>query len=157
MPTNTMQSTTALGLVRSGVCLQFLGLFWGIVVPLTPYPRIGLAAHIQFMGSGAMVLLAGILLHQPSIIELGSVQSRIVYWGFATVWFVIASECANAFWGANQMMAMAAASAGAKGAAPWQEQVVNAAHIFPSIGLILAFGVLLKELFAQRKEMKLKE
>ena len=36
------------------------------LVPPTPYPRLGLTAHIQFMAEGAMVLGAGLALQlQP--------------------------------------------------------------------------------------------
>jgi (hydroxyamino)benzene mutase len=99
-----MQSSTALSLVRSGVSLQLIGLIWGMIVQATPYPRLALTAHIQFMIEGVMILLVGILLSQTSLIEIGAIQSRIVYWGFAGVWVVMAAECANAFWGAKEIL-----------------------------------------------------
>ena len=46
--------------------------------------------------------------------------------------------------------------AGAKGGLVWQEQLMNAAHIVPSIGMISAFGVLVYEAFAE-KESKMKQ
>jgi hypothetical protein len=105
MPTTTTaQSSTALSLVRQGVSLQFIGLIWGMIVQDTPYPRLALTAHIQFMAEGAMVLLAGILLHQTSLIEIGAIQSRIVYWGLTGCWVVIAFECVNAFWGTKGIL-----------------------------------------------------
>jgi hypothetical protein len=104
MSSNTAQSKTALGLVRSGVALQLAGLLWGIVVHLTRYPGLGLTAHIQFMAEGAMVLLVGILLCQSSIIDISALECQIVFWGFAGVWVVMAANCANAYWGAKNIM-----------------------------------------------------
>src|SRR5277367_4082255 len=98
MPTNTTQSSTAISLVRWGVTIQLAGLLWGTIVQMTPYPRLALTAHIQFMVEGAMILLAGILLNQTSLIEISAVQSRIVYWGLGGAWVVLIADCANAFW-----------------------------------------------------------
>ena len=39
------------------------GLIWGFFVPLTPYPRLALTAHIQFAVEGTMVVAAGLLLN----------------------------------------------------------------------------------------------
>jgi hypothetical protein len=74
-----MQSTAAVSIVGSSVSLQFFGLTWGTIVQKTSYPRLGLVAHTQFMAEGAMVLLAGITLHQASLIKIGTVQSQILY------------------------------------------------------------------------------
>ena len=86
--------------------MQFAGLLWGVAAPKTPYPPIAISAHVLFMTSAAMVLLTGFLLKQPLVIELGAIESRIVYWGFAGLWVILASECLNSFWGANQIMVM---------------------------------------------------
>jgi hypothetical protein len=47
--------------------------------------------------------------------------------------------------------------AGAEGAVAWQEHIMTAAHILPSIGVIIAFGVLLYGVFAQKKDAKTKQ
>jgi hydroxylaminobenzene mutase len=44
-------------------------------------------------------------------------------------WLMALSEVANAWWGANQMLPVAAGQAGATGAAPWQELVVKLCHV----------------------------
>jgi hypothetical protein len=104
MSANTTQASTALSLVCSGVCLQLFGLIWGMVVGLTPYPRLALTAHIQFMAEGAMVLLIGLVLLQTSIISISARQCRIVYWGLAGVWVVTVAECVNSFWGTKEFL-----------------------------------------------------
>jgi hypothetical protein len=98
------QSTTAHSLIRSGLSLQLAGLLWGLAVQATPYPRLALTAHIQLMAEGAMVLLAGLVLLQTSVVQIGMLQCQLVYWGFAGVWVSMVAECVNAFWGTNHIL-----------------------------------------------------
>jgi (hydroxyamino)benzene mutase len=58
-------------------------------------------------------------------------------------WLMALSEAANAWWGANQMLPVAAREAGAAGAAPWQELVVKLCHIPAALGLILSLVLLI--------------
>lgn len=53
------------------------------------------------------------------------------------------SEVANAWWGARQTLPIAAAQAGATGAAPWQELIVTGAHVAAGLGLITAWALLI--------------
>ncbi|KAK9335246.1 hypothetical protein V1521DRAFT_440385 [Lipomyces starkeyi] len=46
------QAITALSLLRSGVSLQLFGLVWGLIIPVTPFPKLALTAHIQSMAQG---------------------------------------------------------------------------------------------------------
>ena len=57
-------------------------------------------------------------------------------------WLMALSEVANAWWGANQMLPVAAGQAGAAGAAPWQELVVKLCHVPAALGLILSLSLL---------------
>ncbi|KAK9329283.1 hypothetical protein V1520DRAFT_356088 [Lipomyces starkeyi] len=47
------QAITALSLLRSGVSLQLFGLVWGLIIPVTPFPKLALTAHIQSMAQAA--------------------------------------------------------------------------------------------------------
>jgi len=58
-------------------------------------------------------------------------------------WLMALSEVANAWWGTNQMLPIAAKQAGAPGAAPWQELVVKLCHIPAALGLILSLILLI--------------
>ena len=100
----TSQTRTGLSLIRSGLSLQLFGLCWGLGVQATPFPRLALTAHIQLMVEGAMVLLVGITLLQTSVIQLGALQSQIVYWGLGGIWVTMAAECANSFWGTHEIL-----------------------------------------------------
>jgi len=58
-------------------------------------------------------------------------------------WFMALSEAANAWWGANQMLPIAAQQAGANGAAAWQEAVVKLCHLPAALGLIFSVVLLI--------------
>ncbi|KAK9358380.1 hypothetical protein V1504DRAFT_461324 [Lipomyces starkeyi] len=151
---DSTQTATGLSLIRSGVSLQLFGLLWGAIVPLTPFPRLALTGHIQSMVEGTMILGVGLLLRQPNLLKLSSLESSIVWSGMASVWLVILAECANAFWGTNQILPIAAAAAGAKGAVPWQELIMIITHLLPSGGLIGSFVVLVRALFRGQEKKK---
>jgi hydroxylaminobenzene mutase len=57
-------------------------------------------------------------------------------------WAMALSEVANAWWGTAQILPIAAAQAGATGAAPWQELVVKLTHIGAGLSLIVAWSSL---------------
>jgi (hydroxyamino)benzene mutase len=125
-----------------GQIMILTGLLWGLVVPHTPYPRLALGAHIQFVGGGLMfVIIAILLLTIPN-----SVGQKSLYVLLASVWLTWAmaiSEAANAWWGTTQMLPIAAHQAGATGAAPWQENIVKLTHISAGLVLIIAWALLI--------------
>ena len=131
-----------------GLAMILVGLIWGFAIPQTPYPRLALGAHVQFETNGALfVLLAILLLALPH--NAGPKTLWVIVISVWATWFMALSETANAWWGANQMLPISAAQAGARGAAPWQEAVVKLAHIPAALGLILSL-ILLIVAFAKR-------
>lgn len=143
-------SRIPLHLVRHGCGLVAFGLLFGFVVPFTPYPRLGLTAHIQFSVEGTMVLVAGLLLQSdpfagarsasakpvPLADRLGPWQRRIIYIGLSLIWVTLLSEAANAWWGTQWVLRQAHAAAGLKGdgpAARWMELVVEYCHKPPAL------------------------
>ena len=125
-----------------GLALILAGLVWGLAPPLTPFPLLALGAHIQFVTNGMLfVLLAVLLLKLPHSVGRKSVWVMLVSaW---LTWLMALSETANAWWGANQMLPIAAKQAGATGAAPWQELVVKLCHLPAALGLILSLALLI--------------
>lgn len=125
-----------------GMALVLAGLVWGLIIPGTPYPRLALGAHIQFMSNGILLLvLATILLTLPNRIGIRSIWTMVVAaW---LTWGMAISEVANAWWGTRQMLPISASQAGATGGDSWQEMVVALAHISAGLGLILAWALLL--------------
>ena len=122
-----------------GLALIFAGLIWGFAPPLTPYPRLALGAHLQFETNGLLFVVLGILLLKlPHHVGEKAVAVMVVSaW---LTWLMALSEVANAWWGASQMLPIAAKQAGA---APWQELVVKLCHIPAALGLILSWGLLI--------------
>ncbi|MBI3785949.1 MAG: hypothetical protein HY270_21355 [Deltaproteobacteria bacterium] len=125
-----------------GMALVLVGLFWGLVVPATPYPRLALGAHIQFETNGVLfVVLATLLLKLPHRVGRKSVLVMVLSaW---LTWCMALSEVANARWGTTGILPIAASQAGATGGAPWQELVVKLTHIAAGLGLIVAWALLI--------------
>ncbi|KAK9364816.1 hypothetical protein V1509DRAFT_471017 [Lipomyces kononenkoae] len=150
----SVQLVTALSLLRSGISMQLFGLLWGFIVALTPFPKLALTAHIQSMAQGSMILGVGLLLRQPNLLNLSRLELTMIWWGFGLAWPVVIVQCFNAFWGTNKLLPIAAASAGAKGAKPWQEQTLSLTLMLSSMVLIVSFAVIVLALFREQKRNK---
>ncbi|KAK0646813.1 hypothetical protein B0T16DRAFT_458698 [Cercophora newfieldiana] len=153
-----------LSLLRHGSGLIGFGLLFGFIVPLTPYPRLGLTAHIQFAVEGTMVVAAGALLNskpfltpagQPSekrvVDYLAPWQKKVVYYGMTGIWVTLLSEAANAWWGTQWVLPIAHAAAGLTGDGPaqvWMERVVSVAHYPFAMLLATVWPVITTVLFA---------
>jgi hydroxylaminobenzene mutase len=53
-------------ILMHGLILVLSGLVWGLVVPHTPYPRLALGAHIQFVINGILFIAMATLLLKVS-------------------------------------------------------------------------------------------
>ena len=125
-----------------GLALVLTGLVWGFVVPMTPYPRLALVAHIQLTGNGLLfIVLAMLLLLLPN--RVGTKSILVMLASAWLTWAMILSQVANAWWGTNQMLPIAAQQAGASGGEPWQELIVKLAHIAAGLGLLVAWTLLI--------------
>ncbi len=125
-----------------GMTMVLVGLLWGLVVPHTPYPRLALAAHIGFEGSGILyIVVAVLLLTLPHCVGRKSIW--VILLAMWLTWVMLLSEVANAWWGTTQMLPIAAHQGGASGGAPWQELVVKLAHIGAGLSLIVAWAMLI--------------
>jgi hypothetical protein len=129
-------------LLMHGMVLILVGLVWGLVVPGTPYPRLALGAHIQFVSNGMLFIVqATSLLALPNRVGLKSIWVMVLAaW---LTWTMALSELANAWWGTLQPLSIAAGQAGATGGESWQELVLNVTHIGAGLGLIIAWALLI--------------
>ena len=126
-----------------GLALILAGLVFGFAPPLTPYPRLALGAHIQFVTNGMLfVMLAVVVLKVPH--RAGPNSVRVMLVSAWLTWFMALSEAANAWWGTNQMLPIAAGQSGATGGEAWQEWIVKLTHLAAGIGLLAAWGLLVK-------------
>jgi len=123
-----------------GMLLVLVGLVWGLVVPSTPYPRLALGAHIQFVSNGMLfIVLATVMLVLPHSVGLKSVWVMV---GAAWLtWTMAISEAANSCWGTTQTLSIVAGQAGATGGEPLQELIVKFTHISAGIVLIIAWSL----------------
>jgi hypothetical protein len=129
-------------ILMHGLTFVLVGLAWGFFVPSTPYPRLALGAHVQLTGSGVLFLvLALLLLGVPNRVGVKSVSVMLLaVW---LTWAMALSEVANAWWGTNQMLPIAAAQAGASGGEPWQELAVKVTHVAAGMALLVAWVLLM--------------
>lgn len=129
-------------LLVHGLALILAGLIFGFAPPLAPFPRLALGAHIQFVTNGMLFVILGlVVIALPHCVGPKSV--RVMTVSAWLTWLMALSEAANAWWGANQMLPIAAKQAGATGAAAWQEAVVKLCHLPAALGLILSIALLL--------------
>jgi hydroxylaminobenzene mutase len=129
-------------ILLQGMALILAGLLWGFAPSLTPYPRLAVGAHIQFETNGLLFVVLGILLLKLPH-SAGDKAVWVIVVSAWLTWLMALSEVANAWWGANQMLPVAAGQAGAAGAAPWQELVVKLCHVPAALGLILSMLLLI--------------
>jgi (hydroxyamino)benzene mutase len=124
-----------------GLLLVMVGLLWGFVVPHTPYPRLALGAHVQFVTNGLLLIVtAALLLKLPH--SVGPRSTAVMLLAAWLTWLMALSEAANAWWGTTQMLPIAAGQASATGGAAWQELVVKLTHIAAGLSLVVAWGLL---------------
>lgn len=140
-PDLTVQNTARKILIH-GLIMVLCGLIWGAVVAQTPFPRLALTAHIQFMVNGMLfAIMAVLLLTLPN--QVGVRSSTIMRVSVWLAWLMLATEVANAWWGTTRILPLAAQQAGAKGGTAAQELTVALAHVLSSLGLIVAWSLLL--------------
>src|SRR6516225_9601629 len=129
-----------------GAVYMLVGLIWGVVVPATPFPRLALTVHIQLTANGIMFLVAGLVILRLPIAKSG-VSAKILIAGLWLTWPVMLTEMVNAWWGARNMLPIAAGQAGAVGAQSWQETSVTVAHLLGALVLLVYWGVIVAGLF----------
>ncbi len=128
-------------ILLQGLVLVMVGLLFGFVVPLTPYPRVALGAHVQFVTNGLLFLVMGVLLLKLPH-SVGPKSTALMLLATWLTWLMALSEAANAWWGTTQMLPIAAGQAKASGGAAWQELVVKLTHIAAGLSLVIAWGLL---------------
>ncbi len=124
-----------------------LGLLTGWFVQLMANPRMGLAAHLEGLMNGTLLLaLAGCWKH----IRL---TPRLEQWCFGLLAFgTLANWLATllaALWGAGAE-SMPITGAGYR-AEPWQDQLVLSLLVTLSLAMMAAFGLVIRGLLAPRE------
>ncbi|KAM0250738.1 hypothetical protein ACHAQJ_008493 [Trichoderma viride] len=160
------RSKLPLTLIRHGGGLIGFGVLFGFLIPLVPYARLGLTAHIQFCVQGGMVLATGLVLQSDPLgsssngdIPKQSVrlaerlswwQKQVIYLGCTGIWVTLLAEAANAWWGTRWVLPIAHQAAGLTGSdlAPrWKEIVMVATHWPFTPPLALVWPIILSKLW----------
>ncbi|WP_010581679.1 hypothetical protein [Schlesneria paludicola] len=129
-------------IVIHGIAMILAGLVWGLVIPLTPYPRLALGAHIQFETNGLLFTALGLLLLTLPH-HVGRKSLWVMLGSTWATWLMALSEAANGWWGTVQMLPISAGQSGATGGEPWQELAIKLTHITAAFGLILSWTLLM--------------
>jgi hydroxylaminobenzene mutase len=124
-------------LVRQGITLFLAGLFTGLAVGAMPYPRAGLAGHLEGVMNGTFLIAVGAAWKQ---LRLGERASRLIYGLllFGT-WANWATTTTTAILGTSK--ATPIAGAGHTGT-PLAENVVFALLILVALAMIAACGTI---------------
>ena len=126
-------------LIKHGVFLLFLGLLTGLVVAEVKNPRMGLAAHLEGLMAGMLLIILG-----GAVWNELSLSSRLAT---TALWLSIYS--AYATWAYTLLGALLGTSrltpiAGAGFCAPaWQETLVQILLVSEVIAILIAFCILL--------------
>lgn len=125
-----------------GVSFVLAGLLFGFLVPIAPYPRLAVGAHLQFVMNGILIMVQGMALLTLSH-QVGARSMTVMIVGVWATWAMALSQAVNAFWGTTQVLAVAGGAADARGGAAWQELVVAMANYASGVALVPAWILML--------------
>lgn len=120
-------------LLWHGMFLFFLGLCTGLIEQQFSNPRMGLAAHLEGVMNGILLLVIGAVWMD---VHLSSRNKAITYWS------VLYGAYAN--WGVTTLAAilgttaMSAFTGAGHAASPWEESLVTAGFMSVGVAIIVA-------------------
>ena len=90
--------------------MVMVGLLWGVAIPHTPFPRLAMSAHIQFVSGGILlIVMATLLLTLPN--NVGPRSTLVMLTAAWLTWLMALSEVGNSFWGTTRMLPIVAGQA----------------------------------------------
>lgn len=123
-------------LLWHGMFLFFLGLCTGLVEQQFSNPRMGLAAHLEGVMNGTLLLVIGavwmdvhLTLRNKAIAYWAVLYGAYANWGVTTLAAILGTNAMSVVTGAGQA------------AAPWEESLVTAG--FMSVGVAIVMAALL--------------
>lgn len=135
-------------LVLLGAVLVMLGLLTGFVSGSLANPRMGLAAHLEGLMNGTLMIALGAAWGH---VKLPAKAQAWCWWllvyGTVANWLAVLLA---AIWGAGGAT-MPLAAAGMQ-AAPWQESLVGALLISLSFAIVAAFALVIRGVIAARAD-----
>ncbi|MBK9012116.1 hypothetical protein [Novosphingobium sp.] len=133
-------------LVLLGAVLVMLGLLTGFISGSLANPRMGLAAHLEGLMNGTLLIALGAAWGH---VRLSPGTERWCWWllayGSLANWLAV---LLGAIWGAGR--ATMPLTAGGMQAAPWQEALVGGLLISLSFAMVAAFALVIRGVLAAR-------
>jgi len=121
-----------------GVLLFFLGLLTGLLLPVLPYPRLGLGAHMTAVMNGMFLLLLGLLWNRLVLSpRAASLAFGLILYATYANW---AFSLLGSILGTGKLTPLAAEG---RIAAPWREAVVGAGLVTLAIAMVTVCVLLL--------------
>ena len=118
-------------LLSAGILLFLIGLLTGLSLPVLPYPRAGLAAHIEGVLNGMFLVLLGLIWNRLTL------SARASSWAFGLLLY---GTYANWGWGLVAAILgtgkLTPITTGGRLAAPWKEALVGAGLVSLAIAMI---------------------
>lgn len=128
-----VSKTANRSLIRSGFVLFLLALITGLAVPAFTNPRMGLAAHLEGVMNGMLLVVSGLVWGH---LEISSRLSKITYW--------LLLYAAYANWGVTSLAAalgtsrLTPISGAGYSAPPLQESIVQVIQVSLALAVIAA-------------------
>jgi (hydroxyamino)benzene mutase len=126
-----LENDRSLRLVSAGILLFLIGLLTGLFLPVLPYPRTGLAAHMAGVLNGMFLVLLGLIWGRLTLSPRNAslafgllLYGTYANWG----WGLVA-----ALLGTGKLTPM---TTGGRIAAPWKEALVGAGQVSLAIAMI---------------------
>jgi hypothetical protein len=103
------QASLGLALIKCGALQLTAGFIWGTLIPLPPYPRIALSAHLNIIQHGLLSIAAG-LIARDGAAQLSDWQIQLVAWAHFGLWALDIIGAANSWWGTNKAFTIVCSS-----------------------------------------------
>jgi hydroxylaminobenzene mutase len=126
-------SQTRRNLLWHGMLLFFLGLCTGLLEQQFSNPRMGLAAHLEGVMNGILLLVIGAIWAD---VQLSLRTKAIAYW--ATLYGAYANWAVTLLAALFATSAMSPVTGAGHAAAPWQERLVTLGFVSVGVAILVA-------------------
>jgi hydroxylaminobenzene mutase len=133
-------------LVSGGALLILTGLLTGLIIKQTAIPRIAMAAHVEGIMGGMLLILAGGVVLEYCVLSIRSariMRTMIIYSSYSNWFFLLLAS----IWGAGKSLPIAA---GGASASDLKELVTAAGLILSAITIVISFLILLSGLMRKK-------
>jgi hydroxylaminobenzene mutase len=101
----SLQATLGLSLVKSGALQLTTGFIWGVLIPIPPYPRIALSAHLNIIQHGLLSIAAGLIVGE-GLASYSDWQIWTIAGAHFGLWALDIIGGLNSWWGTNRSFKM---------------------------------------------------